>query len=125
MKNIINGLIWINRYLIILLLLSIILIFIKNDFYIISAILAFFIGFFHVLFALSLLFYINKLAQKELRSIIIYLSIVALYFISYFLLFEFLKIQFRQSVFPFIFGLLPIFLSLFWTYILESIKKEI
>jgi len=125
MKYTIRLITWINRFLMIPFIISILLIFINTDFYLVSACFAFVIGFVHILCALSTLFYINTFTQRLVRFITIYLSIVVLYFISYFLFFEFLKIQFRESVFPFIFGLAPIHLSLFWTYILESIKKRI
>jgi hypothetical protein len=124
MKINISIMTWINRFLVVPLLISLLISSIEHDFLFMTAILAFFIGIFQVFSFLFTLFYVRYVNKKYRTLILIYFGIVALYFMAFFCAFNFYKVYLKESFLTIPLYSIPILLSLFWTYILESLKKE-
>lgn len=123
MINIIKTLTWINRVFMIPFLISLLILIVDSSYFFYSMYIGFALGFFQLLSSLFVLFYHKKI--KNYKSALIYVLSVVLYFFSVFLFFEFERyIPIKDLVFI-ILWIVPILLSLFWTYILESINKEI
>jgi len=114
---------WINRVLMISFLISILLLVVDLNNFFYAMYLSFAVGCFQVFSLLITLFYQNRI--KVLKLILIYVISIILYFFSVFLFFEFERhIPIKDIVFI-IFWIIPVLLSIFWTYILESINKEL
>ena len=123
MKTNISIMIWVNRVLIIPFLISLLISILDSSYLFYSLYLAFALGCFQVFSSLITFFYRKKLNNFNL--ILIYLLFVVLYFFGVFLFFELEKHIPIKKVVIMIFWISPIPLSVFWTYILESIKKEL
>ncbi len=123
MKNNISILTWLNRLIIVPFMISLLISILDSSYLFYSLYIAFALGCFQFFSSLITLFYHKKL--KNFKLILIYLLSVGLYFFCVFLFFEFERhITFKDAVIIF-FWFAPITLSIFWTYILESIKKEL
>lgn len=123
MKTHLSIMTWINRIIIIPFLLCLFLGIIEIAFFYYAAYIAFAIGVFHIFSSLLTLFYINKIEKKMKSLTLIYIASVALYFISLFIIIEY-YIN-KQSIVNIVLYSIPVILSLFWSYILESIKSEL
>jgi hypothetical protein len=106
---------------IITLLISII----ENEFFIYSMYIAFILGIYQLISFLSSLLLIKKLEINRTKQIFLYLSIVLAYFISCYLISSNYQGITQDLITTVALVCVPIILSLFWTYILESIKQEI
>jgi hypothetical protein len=125
MKNIITIINWINRIIITYFMIFLVISLFNNEFVVISAYAGFILGICQLTSFFITLFLFKRISKKQITNTVIYISLVTVYFLGYFLLFELFKFSFTQLVFVVIYGLSPIFLSFFWTYIIESIKKEL
>lgn len=123
MKTNISIMIWINRVLMFPFLISLIISILDSSYLFYSLYIAFALGCFQVFSSLMTLFYRKKL--KNFKLILIYLLSVVLYFFGVFLFFELESNIPIKNVVIIIFWISPIPLSIFWTYILESINQEI
>ena len=123
MKINISIMTWVNRVLMIPFLISLLISIVDSTYLFYSMYIAFVLGCFQFFSTLITLFYHRKI--KNFKLILIYVFSVVLYFFGVFLFFEFERhIPIKDIVFI-IFWFVPIPLSLFWTYILESINKEL
>ena len=97
----------------------------QNDFFGYSLYIAFVLGVYQLTSFLIILFMIKKLEIRKANEIISYIIIVILYF----LIGHFVMDDYSRSSFKIIFQIsligIPIILSIFWTYILESINQEL
>lgn len=109
----------VNRILMIPFCFMLLIGIIRVDFLYLAALIAFVLGVFQLLSSLKTLFDFDRFNMHIKKCIIIYLIFVTVYFVCVFLTVEFLN-EYGITI---VMYLAPIFLSLFWTYILESIKK--
>lgn len=123
MKTIISIMIWINRVLMTPFFISLLISILDTSYLFYSLYIAFALGCFQVSSSLITLFYNKKI--KNFKLILIYLLSLVLYFFGVFLFFEFERHITVKDEVIIIFWFAPIALSIFWTYILESIKKEL
>ena len=123
MKTTITFLYWINRIIMVPFIISLLISILDLGYLFYSLYIAFALGCFQVSSSLITLFYHKKI--KNFKFILIYLLSVVLYFLGVFLFFEFEKHIPIKDVVIIIFWFAPIPLSIFWTYILESLKKEL
>ena len=114
---------WINRVLMIPFLILLILSILENDLLSLAAILAFVIGTFQVFSFLFTLFYSGSINNFERKLILIYGIAVVLYFGACFFVGEYNGN--KNHIIYYILCAIPVVLSIYWTYILEMIKKEI
>lgn len=125
MKTTISIITWINRILMIPFLIGLLVLIFDNELFIYSLYIAFVLGIYQSSSFLITLFFIKKIGSRKVKEAVIYISIVILYFLIGYLIID----NFRNSNYKFFIQLFligaPIMLSIFWTYILESIKKEI
>ena len=125
MKNTIKILNWINRILMIPFILTLLISIIENEFFIYPMYIAFVLGIYQLLSFLITLFMIKKLEIRKVNEIITYIIIVILYFlIGYFIIEDYSKSGFKTILQISLIGV-PIILSIFWAYILESIHQEL
>ena len=125
MKNTIKILNWINRILMIPFILILLISIIENEFFIYPMYIAFVLGIYQLLSFLITLFMIKKLEIRKVNEIITYIIIVILYFlIGYFIIEDYSKSGFKTILQISLIGV-PIILSIFWAYILESIHQEL
>lgn len=115
--------VWINRILMIPFFITLFIGIFENDFLFYSALIAIFLGAFQLFSFLIILVFSKNIHQKLKKCLFIYSLLVLLYFIGVYLILNFFDLNnqlVQLSYYSF-----PVILSLFWTYILESIKKEI
>lgn len=112
---------FVNRFLMLPFCLTLLLGVIYNDFLFVSALIAFVVGVFQLLSSLTTLFYFYKLEKNIRKYISIYLSLVIIYFVSFFALIDVLNQHDLKTTMY----IIPVFLSIFWTYILEYKKEEL
>lgn len=115
---------WINRILMLPFAISLIAGTISLDFFFYAALIAFFIGCFQVFSFLSTCFYFRRIENRLKRLLLVYISMVVLYFVSSYLLLEVYDLFDSKEVLKIIFWIIPVILSIFWTFILESIKQK-
>ena len=125
MKIIILIMTWINRIImtpfVIILLISIF----DKEFFIYPMYIAFILGIYQLVSFLITLIIIKKLRYSKANLLFTYITIVILYFmIGHLSMDNYGKSDFR-IVFQILLITVPILLSLFWTYILESIRQEL
>ncbi len=125
MKNIIKIANWLNRVIMIPFILSLLGTIFNKEIFIYSMYIAFVLGIYQLLSFLISLFLIKTLNSKMKKQIITYISIVVFYFFMVFILFYNFKGSSKSISLITFFVSLPICLSLFWTYILELINKEL
>lgn len=125
MKITIKILNWINRLMMIPFIITLLISINQNDFFGYSLYIAFVLGVYQLTSFLIILFMIKKLEIRKANEIISYIIIVILYF----LIGHFVMDDYSRSSFKIIFQIsligIPIILSIFWTYILESINQEL
>ncbi|AUC83898.1 hypothetical protein CW731_00715 [Polaribacter sp. ALD11] len=85
--------------------------------------IAFFLGIYQVLSSFLILIFWKNINKNNRRILVIYLSLVLVYFVSFYLLSIFYGVFMRTPTLSSIGYLAPVVLSLFCTYILESLKK--
>ena len=124
MKTTISIITWINRILMTPFLISLLISIIVYKYIFYTMYIAFVVGCFHIFSYLICLFYIKRIEKVQRKFSFIYLFLVVFYFLSWYLLDRF-KLNNSSSVFIFYLFSLPVLLSISWTYILESIKREI
>ena len=124
MKITISIMTWINRILMIPFLISLLISIVDSRYIFFTMYIAFAVGCFHVFSHLMSLFYIKRIEPIQRKFSLIYLSLVVFYFLTWYLLDRF-KLNNSSSFFIFYLFSIPVLLSIFWTYILESIKKKI
>jgi hypothetical protein len=112
---------WINRILMIPFCLILLVGTIYVDFLWYAALITFVLGAFQLLSALITLFYFDELKEYLKSCVLIYLSLVIVYFVCFFLLIDLFDLYNIKAIIY----IIPIILSLFWTYILESLKNDI
>ena len=125
MKSNISIITWINRILMAPFVISLLVAIIDLQFLSLAALIAFFLGPFQLISFLIILSYLNSIDDFRRKIILVYISIVLLYISSYYLLKENHSPIIRTTFFQIIYIVIPIALSLLWTYILESLKKQI
>ncbi len=123
MKINISIIIWINRILMIPFLISLLILIIASDYIFYSMYIAFAVGCFQVFSCLNTLFYFKRIEEVIEKLVIIYIFSVVFYFFILFLLDHF-SLNNYSIVVIYSLAAIPIILSLFWTYILESIKLK-
>ncbi len=121
MKTSISIMTWINRVLMIPFLILLILSILENDLLSLAAILAFVIGVFQVFSFLFTLFYSGSINNFERKLILIYGIAVILYFGACLFVGEYNGN--KNHIIYYILCGIPVVLSIYWTYILEMIKK--
>ena len=124
MKTIFSIITWINRILMAPFLLSLLISIIDSHNILYSMYIAFVVGCFQVFSYLLSLFYIKRIEPIHKKSSLTYIVLVVFYFLTWYLLDRF-RVNSGSSFFICYLFSLPVLLSIFWTYILESIKKEI
>ena len=125
MKTTTLILIWINRIIMTPFLITLLLSLFDNGFFIYPMYIAFVLGIYQLATFLITLFVIYKVRTGKLTEVITYITVVILYFlIGYFVIDNFSKSDYRILIQIFLISV-PILLSIFWTYILESIKTEL
>lgn len=116
---------WINRIIMTPFLITLLLSLFNNEFFIYPMYIAFVLGIYQLTSFLITMFSISKITRRKVTEIITYITIVILYFlIGYSIIDDYSKSYFKTVIQIFLVAV-PIILSIFWTYILESIKKEI
>lgn len=115
---------WINRILMFLFLISLLISIIDSSYIFYTMYIAFAVGCFQIFSCLISLFYIKRIEKVKRIFLIIYMFLVAFYFLTWYLLDRF-KLNNSSTFFIFYLFSIPILLSIFWTYILESIHKKI
>lgn len=116
---------WINRLLMFVLVFSLLTGFFSDDSFFIGLCTAFILGIFQVSSFLMTLFYL-KYIGKEFRNLMkCYFPLVILYFSLAYILINFCEVYFNKVLLISILYSIPVLLSFFWTYILESINKKI
>lgn len=125
MKINISIMIWINRVLMVPFLITLCISILKTDFFIYSMCIAFLLGFYQFLSFFILLFSWNKLNNTKRKGLIIYIFFVTLFFLFFYLIAKTYSNDAQNNFLIILYVSTPISLSLFWTYILEMIKKEI
>jgi hypothetical protein len=125
MKINISIITWINRLLMIPFIILLIICTIDNEFISLTAILALIVGCYELFSLLFILFYINKIVKHMRYLILIYTLIVVFYFSSIYFFYNFYETVLKNQFFNVFYYSLPVLLALYWTYILESIKKKI
>lgn len=116
---------WINRVLMLPFVISLLLGIIELDFFYYSALIAFAVGCFQVFSFLLTSFYFKVIENRTRKFLLIYMTIVVLYFVGSYLLLEVYNLFDSNESLKIVFWTIPVTLSIFWTYILESIKHEI
>ncbi|PKH49204.1 hypothetical protein CXF68_00215 [Tenacibaculum sp. Bg11-29] len=125
MKINISIMTWINRILMIPFLILLLIGIVEKDYFSLAAILAFGIGVYQVFSSLMTLFYLRFIDMKYCRQILGYFSTVIIYFILLYVLAHFYKNSTNEGFISIVMCVVPVLLSLFWTYILESLKQEV
>ena len=125
MKTTISIITWINRILMIPFLITLLVSIFDNEFFIFSLYIAFVLGIYQLSSFLITLFILKKVESQKVKEIIIYISIVIFYFLIGHLISDNYSGSNLKTFFQFLLVAVPVLLSIFWTYILESIKKEI
>jgi hypothetical protein len=115
---------WINRIIMIPFLISLLISIIDYGYLFYSLYIAFAVGCFQVFASLITAIYFLKFDRNKRKLLLIYLGILIVYFLSFYLFIEFENRFSHVDFLLIIFWILPILFSFFWTYILESIKKE-
>lgn len=126
MKNIIKITNWINRVLVIPFALCLLLAIIDFAFLYYAAYIAFVLGIYQVLSFLVTSFYYNRLNNQRNKNLLLYILLVIIYFIHLFLI-GYYNYNYNKyfSSLIYLLYIIPVLLSFFWTYILESINKEL
>lgn len=125
MKINISIMTWINRILIIPFSVLLLIGIVEKEYFSLAAVLAFFIGIYQVFSFLMTLFYLRFIDMKYCRLILGYFSMVIIYFISLYVVDYFYKNSINEGFIWITMCVIPVLLSIFWTYILETLKKEI
>lgn len=115
---------WINRIIMIPFLITLLASIFENDIFMFSMYIAFVLGIYQIASFLVTLFFIKKVGSRKVKEIVTYIIMVLFYFLLSFLIAENYSGSNLKSLFLFLVVAVPILLSIFWTYILESIKKE-
>ena len=87
--------------------------------------IAFVLGIYQLSSFLVTLFIIKKVGSRKVKEIITYALIVTCYFLIGYLIADNYDGSSSKICFQLFLATLPILLSIFWTYILESIQKEL
>ena len=124
MKTTISIMSWINRIIMIPFLITLLASIFENDIFMFSMYIAFVLGIYQIASFLVTLFFIKKVGSRKVKEIVTYIIMVLFYFLLSFLIAENYSGSNLKSLFLFLVVAVPILLSIFWTYILESIKKE-
>ena len=124
MKINVSIMTWINRILMIPFLISLLISIIDSRYIFYTMYIAFAVGCFQIFSCLISLFYIKRIEKVKRNFLIIYMFLVAFYFLTWYLLDRF-KLNNSSTFFIFYLFSIPVLLSIFWTYILELIKKKI
>jgi hypothetical protein len=123
MKTNISILTWINRIMMIPFIISLLILIIDYDYIFYAVYIAFAVGCFHLLSLANRFFYYKKINNLKIKFI--YLILVIAFFISAYLLIEFEQNISNKNIIIYILWITPVFLSLFWTYILEVLNKKL
>lgn len=125
MKTTILILTWINRILMITFLIALLISVFENEFLLYPMYIAFVLGVYQVASFLISLFVIKKISHRKFKEQITYISIVILYFLVGYFITDTLDSRNDRVLTQIFLFAIPIMLSIFWTYILETIKKEL
>ena len=121
MKENIFIMAWINKLLMLIFTITLIIIPFNNEVKFIVFCSAFIIGVYQVIIFFLTLLYLNDIDKKR-RNLMRYYFIGTVF---YFYVLGFCEGGLKEPLMNFFKYLLPILLSFFWTYILETLKKEI
>jgi hypothetical protein len=106
-------------------LISLMLATVNNEYFIFSLYISFILGIFQIFAALSSLFVMKDVSAKKRKEVMFYLLSVFLYFFVGFIILSYFNEVFNISFLTILSIAAPIILSIFWTYILESIKEQL
>ena len=125
MKTTISIITWINRILMVPFLISVLIGVYNIELFYYSFLIAFGLGCFQLLSFFIAIVYNKRIKIKLKNYMLIYITIVIVFFISFYILTEQYGLFQRVDLVLIVFCISPVLLSLFWTYILESINKKI
>ena len=125
MKNTIKISNWINRLIMLPFILILLISIIQNEIFVYALYIAFVLGIYQLVsFLISLIFF-KKYNLNRKKEIVTYISIVILYFLIGFIISSNYNGDGKNIPLIIFLVSIPILLSIFWTYILESINKEL
>ncbi|MGK0413342.1 MAG: hypothetical protein ACJA1B_001545 [Polaribacter sp.] len=124
MKNTIKILTWINRIFMIPFTIYLLLGIVDSQLLFYAAYIAFVLGIYQLLSFLVTLLCFSKITNQRKKTLIIYLLSVLFFFLICFLIAS-NNFNNRFSIIIYSIYIIPVSLSLFWTFILESINKEL
>ena len=116
---------WINRVLMFPFLISLLIGVYNIELFYYSFLIAFGLGIFQLFSFLITVVFNKRIEIKFKNYMLIYIIIVILFFISFYILSEQYGLFLKIDLLRILFYMTPVLLSLFWTYILESINKKI
>jgi hypothetical protein len=125
MKINISIMTWINRVLMFPFLISLLIGVYNIELFYYSFLIAFGLGIFQLFSFLITVVFNKRIEIKFKNYMLIYIIIVILFFISFYILSEQYGLFLKIDLLRILFYMTPVLLSLFWTYILESINKKI
>ena len=125
MKNLIRINRWLNRIIMVPFMITLLISIIENEFFIYSMYIAFVLGIYQLISFLTSLLLIKKVGKNKSKQIFLYISIVLTYFVCCYLISSNYQGVTQDIITIVALISIPILLSLFWTYILESIKLKI
>lgn len=124
MKTTTSIMTWINRIIMIPFLMTLLIAIFDNEIFLYTMYIAFVLGIYQIASFLVTLFFIKQVGSRKVKEMVTYILIVLFYFLISFLIAENYSGSNLKSLFLFLVVAVPILLSIFWTFILESIKKE-
>lgn len=124
MKTTISILNWINRILMVPFAIILLTLIIEINFAFYAMYMAFAVGCFQVLSFLIVVFFFKRISSKLRKYVLIYAVTVISYFLVVYILDHF-KINNMNDYVIFLLFSFPVVVSLFWTFILESLNKII
>ena len=125
MKNTIKISNWINRLLMIPFILILLMSIIENETFVYAVYLAFILGIYQLVSFLISLIFLKRYKLNRKKEIATYISIVGFYFLIGFMISSNYNDGGKSIPLIILLVSIPILLSIFWTYILESINKEL
>jgi hypothetical protein len=122
MKISITFLNWINRIIMIPFLISLLVSIVDTSYLFYSMYIAFAVGCFQLFSFLITTFFIKNIKSQTRKCLFIYIISVVFYFTTWFTL-NYFRLNTSHSILIFLLFMIPVVLSVFWTYILEILNK--
>lgn len=125
MENAIKITNWINRLIMLPFILVLLISIMKNENFVYALYIAFVLGAYQLFSFLISLIFLKRYKLKRKKEFLFYISSVVLYFLIGYIIFSNYKGNGQNIPLMILLVSVPILLSIFWTYILESIKNEL